>query len=254
MTQPREDEPELPSQPIVEHLIELRNRLIYAILSVIVLLIPLSFFTNTIYDFIASPLIALLPVNGDSSMIVTDLPAAFLTPFKLTFFASLFLAMPFILYQMWAFIAPALYRHERALAVPILLSSIVLFYLGVGFAYYLVFPMIFKFFTAVAPSFVTVMPDITAHLNLVLKLFFAFGVVFEIPVATVILIVAGIISPQAIVEKRPYIIIGCFVVGMVLTPPDVFSQTMLAVPMWMLFEVGVFFGRLAIKNREQEAN
>ena len=240
-----DDESAMAAQPLVEHLIELRSRLLIGLVVIGVILVPLLFFSNPIYEFVAAPLLKHLPAGTNSSMIVTDLPAAFLTPFKLTFFVAVFLGMPFLLYQIWAFVAPALYRSERQLALPILFSSIFLFYAGVAFAYFVVFPLIFGFFTAAAPESVTVMPDITSHLNLVIKLFFAFGLAFEIPVATVILILAGAISPAGLAQKRPYVIVGCFVIGMFLTPPDVLSQAMLAVPMWLLFEVGVFFGRMA---------
>lgn len=240
-----------PSQPLVEHLLELRSRLMRALIMIVLVLIPLLYFSNDIYEFVAAPLLKHLPADTNSSMIVTDIPAAFLTPFKLTFFVALFISMPFLFYQIWAFVAPALYRNERNLALPILFSSIFLFYAGVGFAYYVVFPLIFEFFTAVAPTSVTVMPDITSHLNLVIKLFFAFGFAFEIPVATVILIIAGVISPEGLANKRGYVVVACFVIGMLLTPPDILSQAMLALPMWLLFEVGVFFGRLAIRGRKE---
>lgn len=240
-----------PSQPLVEHLLELRSRLMRALIMIVLVLIPLLYFSNDIYEFVAAPLLKHLPADTNSSMIVTDIPAAFLTPFKLTFFVALFISMPFLFYQIWAFVAPALYRNERNLALPILFSSIFLFYAGVGFAYYVVFPLIFEFFTAVAPTSVTVMPDITSHLNLVIKLFFAFGFAFEIPVATVILIIAGVISPEGLANKRGYVVVACFVIGMLLTPPDILSQAMLALPMWLLFEVGVFFGRLAIRGRRE---
>lgn len=252
MTYHEPDDPKA-AQPLVEHLIELRSRLMRAVILIVVILLSLLYFSNDIYEFVAAPLLKHLPVDTNSGMIVTDVPAAFLTPLKLTFFVAVFLSMPFLFYQLWAFIAPALYKSERALALPILFSSIALFYAGVAFAYFVVFPLIFEFFTASAPDSVTVMPDITSHLNLVIKLFFAFGFAFEIPVATVILIVAGVISPAGLAQKRPYIIVGCFVVGMLLTPPDIFSQAMLAIPMWLLFECGVFFGKLAIRNRPQEA-
>lgn len=240
------------SQPFVEHLIELRSRLIRGLLVIAILLVPLVYFSNNIYEFVAEPLLKHLPEDSRSGLIVTDITAAFLTPFKLSFFSAIFIGMPFLLYQLWSFIAPALYKNEKSLALPIFASSIILFYAGVAFAYYVVMPMIFGFFTAVAPTAVTVMPDITKHLNLVIKLFFAFGLAFEIPVATVILIIAGVMSPDSLAKKRPYVIVSCFVVGMMLTPPDIFSQAMLAIPMWLLFEVGVFFGRMAIKGREPE--
>lgn len=249
MTPNPEHEHHQDSQPLIEHLVELRGRLMRAVIVIVLLLAGLLFFSNDIYEFVAQPLLKHLPVEGDNRMIVTDVPAAFFTPFKLTFFVALFIAMPFLLYQIWAFIAPALYRNERALALPIFFSSVVLFYAGIAFAYFVVFPMIFQFFTASAPASVSVMPDITAHLNLVIKLFFAFGLAFEIPVATVILIVAGVISPKKLEKKRPYVIVACFAIGMLLTPPDPFSQAMLAIPMWLLFEVGVLFGRFLVKDK-----
>ncbi len=242
----------LPSQPFVEHLIELRSRLVRGLILIAILLVPLVYFSNTIYEFVAEPLLIHLPEGSEGGLIVTDITAAFLTPFKLSFFVAIFLGMPFLLYQLWSFIAPALYQNEKALALPIFASSIVLFYAGVAFAYYVVMPMIFGFFTAVAPDAVTVMPDITSHLNLVIKLFFAFGLAFEIPVATVILIVAGVMTPDSLAKKRAYVIVSCFVIGMLLTPPDIFSQAMLAFPMWLLFEVGIFFGRIAIKARNKD--
>lgn len=253
MTDPSQDSEKLSAQPLVEHLIELRTRLMRAVIVILLLLIPLVYFSNQIYEFVAEPLLRHFPAGSEGGMIVTDITATFLTPFKLTFFVALFFSMPFLFYQIWAFVAPALYRNERALAMPIFISSIVLFYAGVGFAYFVVFPLIFQFFTSVAPSAVTVMPDITSHLNLVIKLFFAFGLAFEIPVATVILIVAGVISPDGLEKKRPYVIVACFVIGMLMTPPDILSQAMLAIPMWLLFETGVFFGRIAIRKRPKEA-
>lgn len=251
MTHPPDPEENLPSQPFVEHLIELRTRLLRALIVILVVLGCLLYFSNDIYEFVAGPLLKHLPADSNSSMIVTDVTAAFLTPFKLTFFVAVFVSMPFLLYQLWAFVAPALYQNEKSLALPIFISSVILFYSGVAFAHFVVFPMLFEFFTAVAPESVTVMPDITSHLNLVIKLFFAFGFAFEIPVATVILIIAGVVTPEGLVQKRPYVIVACFVVGMLLTPPDVLSQSMLAIPMWLMFEMGIFFGRLAIKGRRQ---
>lgn len=248
MTDPKSDQ----DQPLISHLIELRSRLLKAVAVIVVLLLGMLYFSNDIYEFVARPLLAHLPEGSGSSMIVTDVPAAFLTPFKLTFFTAVFLAMPFLFYQLWAFVAPALYQNEKSLALPILFSSILLFYLGVAFAYFVVFPIIFEFFTAAAPQSVTVMPDITAHLNLVIKLFFAFGFAFEIPVATVILMVSGVISPEGLAQKRPYVVVGCFVVGMLLTPPDIFSQAILAIPMWLLYELGVLFGRSILRRKNPE--
>jgi sec-independent protein translocase protein TatC len=246
-----EPEENLPAQPFVDHLIELRTRLLRAFVVLIAVLCGLLFYTNEIYEFVAGPLLKYLPPESGGGLIVTDITAAFLTPFKLTFYVATFICMPYFLYQIWAFVAPALYQKEKSLALPIFISSVLLFYSGAAFAHYIVFPMLFEFFTAIAPDSVTVMPDITSHLNLVIKLFFVFGFTFEIPVATVILMIAGVVTPQGLAEKRPYIIVGCFVIGMFLTPPDVFSQSMLAIPMWGLFELGVLFGRIAIKKREQ---
>ena len=242
-----EFEQEQETQPLVEHLTELRDRLVRAVLAVVIIFISLIYFARDIYNFVAQPLMQAL--EGTSTMIATDVTATFLTPFKLTFFVSVFIAMPFLLYQIWAFIAPALYRNEKRLAKPIFASSIVLFYLGIAFAYFIVLPPIFMFFNAITPDDVALMPDITTFLSLVIKLFFAFGLAFEIPVATVILVTAGVISPEGLAQKRPYVIVACFVIAMLMTPPDVVSQSLLAFPMWGLFEIGIFFGKLAIKNR-----
>lgn len=243
MNQPRQDQ----ELPLVQHLIELRTRLLHIILFVLVTFGCLFYFANDIYYLISAPLQKLLPEN--SSMIATDVISPFLTPLKLTFFSAILLAIPFILYQVWAFIAPGLYKHEKRLAVPLLISSILLFYLGMAFAYFVVFPLIFSFITGIGLTGVATMTDITKYLDFVLQIFFAFGFAFEIPIATVLMIHAGIISPDGLAEKRPYIIVGCFIVGMLLTPPDVFSQILLAVPMWMLFEVGIFFGRFVYKEK-----
>ena len=176
-------------------------------------------------------------------MIATEVASPFLTPFKLTLVAAVFLAIPYVLYQVWSFIAPGMYRHEKRLAIPLLVSSVLLFYAGAAFAYFAVFPLIFAFFTSVGPEGITIMTDINSYLDFVLKLFLAFGLAFEIPIAAVLMIWAGITTPEALVKKRPYIIVGCFIFGMLLTPPDIISQSLLAIPMWLLFEVGVFFGR-----------
>ena len=237
--------------PLIQHLIELRNRLLRVMLVVLVIFLSLFYFANDIYTFTAAPLQKFLPEG--TSMIATDVASPFLTPFKLTLFVSVILAVPFILHQVWAFIAPGLYQHEKRLALPLLGSSVLLFYAGMAFAYFVVFPLVFGFFTSVSPAGVSVMTDITKYLDFVLKLFFAFGIAFEIPVATVLMIHAGIITPQGIASKRPYVVVGCFVLGMFLTPPDIISQTLLALPMWLLFEAGVIFGRMVYKrDRELE--
>ncbi|HSG59836.1 MAG TPA: twin-arginine translocase subunit TatC [Pseudomonadales bacterium] len=228
-------------------MLELRSRILRALTAVLIIFIGLFSFANEIYTFISEPLRRFLPEG--STMIATEVASPFLTPFKLTLVLSVFLAVPFLLYQAWAFIAPGLYKHEKRLAFPLLVSSVVLFYAGMAFAYFVVFPLIFGFFTSVGPENVTVMTDINSYLDFILKLFFAFGIAFEVPVATVLLIMTGATTAEALAAKRPYIVVGCFVVGMLLTPPDVISQSLLAVPVWMLFEVGIFFGRF-IKGRE----
>lgn len=237
---------------LVQHLVELRDRILRIVLFLLIIFCGLFYFANDIYTFVSEPLQNLLPEN--STMIATEVASPFLTPFKLTFFLALFLSMPFVLYQIWSFISPALYHRERRLAVPILISSILLFYAGMAFAYFVVFPLIFGFFTSVGPANVTVMTDISSYLDFVLKLFFAFGLAFEIPIAAVILIVAGVISAEGLAQKRPYIIVGCFVFGMLLTPPDIMSQSLLALPMWLLFELGLFFGRILTRAPKEERN
>lgn len=233
-------------QTLVSHLVELRQRLMYIVLAVLVLFIGLFYFANDLYTYLSAPLTALLPEG--TSMIATDVTSPFFAPFKLTLVASIFLAMPFILHQIWGFIAPGLYKHEKRLAVPLLVSSIFLFYAGIAFAYFVVFPLIFSFFTAVGPENVAMMTDISSYLNFVLKLFFAFGVVFEIPIATLLLIWSGAATVKGLREKRAYVIVGCFVVGMLLTPPDVISQSLLAVPMWLLFEAGIIMSVIFVKK------
>ena len=236
--------------PLVAHLTELRDRLLRAMLAILVAFICLFPFANEIYAFVSLPLRSLLPEGA--TMIATEVASPFLTPFKLTLVAAVFLAIPYVLYQIWSFIAPGMYRHEKRLAIPLLASSVLLFYAGAAFAYYVVFPLIFGFFTSVGPEDIAIMTDINSYLNFVLKLFFAFGIAFEIPIAAVIMIWAGITTPEDLIKKRPYIIVGCFIFGMLLTPPDVISQALLAIPMWILFEVGVFFGRF-VQRRDQAA-
>ena len=238
------------SSPLIAHLIELRNRLLYCILAIIVIFLALFSFANEIYTFVATPLQVFLPEN--SSMIATDVAAPFLTPFKLTFFVAFVLAIPFVLYQIWAFLAPGLYENEKGLILPLIFSSVCLFYLGIVFAYYVVFPLVFGFFTSMAPEGVKVMTDIGSYLDFVVKLFLAFGIVFEIPIATILLIRSGAVSAEDLSKKRPYIVVACFVIGMLLTPPDVISQVLLAIPMWMLFECGVFFGRRITPKTEAD--
>lgn len=245
-------EPESTDQPLplVAHLTELRDRLLRALLSVLIVFICLFPFANDIYAFVSEPLRALLPEGA--TMIATEVASPFLTPFKLTLVAAIFLAIPYILFQIWSFVAPGMYNHEKRFAIPLLASSVALFYAGAAFAYFVVFPLIFAFFTSVGPEGITIMTDINSYLNFVLKLFFAFGIAFEIPIAAVLMIWAGITTAEELAKKRPYIIVGCFIFGMLLTPPDIISQSLLAIPMWILFEFGVFFGRF-IQKRQDEA-
>ncbi len=242
-------EPDDQPLPLIAHLTELRDRLLRAILSVLVVFCGLFYFANDIYSYVSEPLRALLPEG--STMIATEVASPFLTPFKLTLVCSIFLAVPFIFYQIWSFIAPGMYRNEKRLAIPLLISSVILFYAGAAFAYYVVFPLVFGFFTSVGPENITIMTDINSYLDFVLKLFFAFGLAFEIPIATVIVIWAGITTADGLAEKRPYVVVGCFIFGMLLTPPDIISQSLLAIPMWILFELGIIFGRLVKRQKDQ---
>lgn len=234
----------------VEHLMELRDRLLRVLLAVGVVLLVLLPFANKLYTWLAEPLLRHMPEGA--SMIATEVASPFLTPFKLALMTAICLSMPVILYQLWAFVAPGLYKQEKKLVMPLLVTSTALFYLGMLFAYYAVFPLMFGFFNAVAPEGVAVMTDISRYLDFVLKIFFAFGIAFEVPIATILLVWAGLTTPEALVAKRPYIIVGAFVLGMLLTPPDIISQTLLAFPMWVLFELGVIFSRMYAPKREPE--
>lgn len=234
-------------QPFISHLLELRDRLIRMLLAIALVFLALFPFANDIYTRLAAPIIAKLPEGA--TMIATQVASPFLTPFKLALIVAVFVAMPYLLYQLWAFVAPGLYRHEKRLAVPLLVSSILLFYLGMAFAYFVVFPLVFAFFSAVTPEGVTQMPDIAFYLEFVLKLFFAFGIAFEIPIATILLVAIGATTSEQLARQRPYVIVGAFVAGMLLTPPDVISQTLLALPMWLLFELGIVFSRVLLKPR-----
>lgn len=238
--------------PLVAHLTELRTRLLRCVVAIFIVFACLFYFAQDIYTFVSAPLRAYLPEGA--TMIAIGVASPFLTPFKLTAWCALFLAVPIILHQVWGFIAPGLYKHEKRIALPLLVSSIFLFYGGMAFAYFLVFPLIFHFFASVTPDGVAMMTDINEYLDFVLTLFFAFGVAFEIPVATFLVLWVGIVDLETLKKSRPYVIVGCFVVGMILTPPDIFSQTLLAVPMWMLFEVGLLFGGLVRKRGEPEAD
>jgi sec-independent protein translocase protein TatC len=241
------DNSQLPEQPFLSHLVELRDRLMRMVLAILIIFLGLFPFGNDIYVFIADPLMRVLPEG--TSMIATQVASPFLTPFKLALVSAVFIAMPYLLHQFWGFIAPGLYQHEKRLAFPLLASSVMLFYLGAAFAYFVVFPLVFAFLTSVAPEGVAVMTDITHYLDFVLMLFFAFGLAFEVPIATIVLVMAGATTPEKLAAKRPYVIVGAFVIGMVLTPPDIISQTLLALPMWVLFEVGLVFSRMVVRKR-----
>ena len=230
------------------HLIEFRDRMLRAIASVALVFIGLFSFSNELYLYVSEPLRQYLPES--STMIATDVTSPFLTPFKLTLVLSLFAAMPYVLYQVWAFVAPGLYKREKKIVIPLFCSSVILFYAGMAFAYYVVFPLVFMFFTSVGPEGISIMTDIRSYLDFVLKLFFAFGISFEIPIAVIILSWMGAVDPENLAKKRPYVFILCFVFGMLLTPPDILSQTLLAIPMWLLFEIGIMFGRLVKPKSE----
>jgi sec-independent protein translocase protein TatC len=239
--------------PFLSHLIELRDRLLRAVICVLLVFLGLAYYANDIYALLAGPLMKYMPAN--SSMIAIEVASPFFTPFKLALVVSIFISIPYLLYQFWAFVAPGLYQHERRFILPLLIASTLLFFLGVAFAYFVVFPLMFKFLTAAAPAGVTVMTDISHYLDFVLTLFFAFGICFEVPIFTVVLVWAGLVTPRALAEQRPYVIVGAFIIGMVLTPPDVISQTLLAVPMWLLFEAGLLCSRLfAPKPGESDPN
>lgn len=221
-------------------------------MSVFVIFVSLVYFANDIYAFVAAPLVNSLPSN--TTMIATDVTAPFFAPFKLTLFVSLFAAVPFILHQVWGFIAPGLYKHEKRMLIPILLSSVLLFYGGIAFCYFVVMPIILGFFTSVGPEMMTLSPDISSYLGFILKLFFAFGIAFEIPVAIMLICWSGMTTPASLKEKRPYVVVGAFVIAMFLTPPDVLSQTLLALPMLLLFELGLILARFySTKPQQQES-
>jgi sec-independent protein translocase protein TatC len=232
--------------PFVQHLLELRDRLLKMILAIILILLVLMPFANDLFSLLAEPLLHLI----DTPMIAIKVTSPFFTPFKLTLVLSIFLAMPVIFYHLWAFVAPGLYQHERSMILPLLVSSTFLFYLGMAFAYYVVFPLVFGFMINMTPSGVEMMTDISHYLDFVLKLLFAFGIAFQVPIATIVLVRMGIVTPQALAEKRPHIIVGAFIIGMLMTPPDMISQTLLAVPIWLLFEIGLFLARTFVSKKE----
>lgn len=245
------EEPEkLAEGTLISHLLELRVRLLRAVIAVGLAVVPCVMYSNELFSFLAQPLIAKLPQG--SNLIATGVMSPFTTPFKLSFFAALFLAMPYVIYQLWAFVAPGLYRHERRFAVPLLVSSILLFYAGMTFAYYFVFPVMFKFFIATTPKGVAMMTDINNYLDFVLTMFFCFGVAFEVPVAVVLMVIMGLVSIEKLKQHRGYVLIGIFILAAFLTPPDVISQCSLAIPMYLLYEGGILMARLLSRPRSIE--
>lgn len=232
---------------LISHLLELRDRLLRAVIAVAVLFIPCAFFQDELYTLIAQPLLQKLPQGA--SMIATNPVSPFLVPLKLAFMASLFLAMPYVLYQAWAFVAPGLYKHEKRFAIPLAVSSVVLFYSGIAFAYFVVYPLMFGFLATSGPEGVAFTPEISEYLNFVLLLFLAFGIAFEVPVATVLLAATGLVRIETMTKNRGYVILGIFIVAAFLTPADAISQCLMAVPMWFLYEGGVIMSRILLKDR-----
>jgi len=248
--QTSETEEELAEGTLLSHLIELRQRLLRIALAVIGVFVVLLPWADDIFAAISEPLRAVLP---GGQMIATQVASPLLTPFKLTFFVALFVAMPMVLYQIWAFVAPGLYKKEKRFAMPLLASSIVLFYLGIAFAYFVVFPLMFGFFTSIAPEGVEVQTDISQFLDFITTIFFAFGLAFEVPIATVLVVWTGLTTPKKLASARPYVFLGAFVVGMFLTPPDMISQTLLAIPVYMLYELGILMSKVFVSREEEES-
>ena len=235
---------------LMSHLVELRDRVMRMVIAILGIFLCLFYWANDIYTYLAVPLTSHMPEG--STMIAIDVASPFLTPFKLVLMLSIFLAMPVILYQFWAFVAPGLYKTEKRIAAPLLISSIILFYAGIAFAFYVVFPLVFGFFTSVGPEMISISTDIGRYLDFVLSLFFGFGLAFEVPIATIILVAVGITTPKKLGQMRPYVIVGAFVIGMLLTPPDIISQVLLAVPMWILFEGGLIAAKIMFKDRKMD--
>ncbi|MDO5652309.1 MAG: twin-arginine translocase subunit TatC [Moraxella sp.] len=233
--------------PLMAHFAELRTRFIRIFAAVLVVFLALVGFSRDIYDIVSMPLVSLLPANA--SMIATDVASNFLAPIRLTFFVALFVAVPFILWQIWGFVAPALYKHEKRIATPLLLAATVLFYVGLAFAYFVVLIPALKFFVTFAPDNVIPMTDIDSYLSFVMKLFLVFGVMFEIPVITLLFVLMRVVTPQGLADKRRYIIVGCFFVAAIVTPPDGWSMIMLAVPMCLLFELGLVMARMLVREK-----
>lgn len=238
-----------PELSLIDHLVELRSRLIKAALSVLVVMLVLVPFARSIYSFVAEPLIRHLPEGA--SMVAIDVASPFLAPFKLVFVLAFLLAMPAVLYQLWAFVAPGLYRNEQRLARPLLFSATFLFYAGCAFAYYVVFPVIFAFLTSMAPEGVAVMTDISRYLDFVLALFIAFGLAFQVPIVTIVLVALGVFTPAQLASWRGYVLVGAFALAMLVTPPDMISQTLLALPVWALYELGIVLSRWLVRDRDR---
>jgi sec-independent protein translocase protein TatC len=234
---------------LMSHLLELRNRLMKAMIAILIAFIPCAIFANELFNIVAQPLVDKLPAG--SSLISTSVVGPFMTPFKVAFYVALFVAMPVVLYQIWAFVAPGLYRREKRFAVPLLASSIILFYLGVVFAYFVVFPVMFNFFVGTVPGAVKYSPDMASYLDFVMTMFFAFGAAFEVPVAVVLLVLTGLVKVEKLSEHRGYVIIGIFVIAAFLTPPDAVSQVIMALPMYLLYELGLVMARVMQKMRRE---
>jgi len=235
--------------PIVQHLVELRSTLLRSVIAIVIFFLMLFPFANEIYTFIAAPIVQAIP---GSNLIAIGVISPFLTPLKMSLILAVYIAMPYLLYQIWIFAAPALYRHEKKLILPLVVSSTVLFYTGLLFSFYIVFPVIFNFLSSVGPSSVDFAPDIQYYLDFILKVSFAFGVAFEVPIVTILLIMFGVTTAEQLKKNRAYIIIGSFILGMILTPPDIISQFLIAIPMWLLFEAGLIcsaFFKVRIKNK-----
>jgi sec-independent protein translocase protein TatC len=249
MTPPAPEEEALPESSLLSHLFELRNRLLKSLVATLIVAMPCLYFANDIFSWLSKPLLAQLPEGA--SLIATSVMAPFMTPFKLALLAAIFFAMPFILYQVWAFVAPGLYRHERRFALPLFVSSVFLFYAGAAFAYFIVFPLAFKFFVGTTPEGVRMMTDMTQYMDFAVLMFFAFGLAFEIPIATVLLVRTGLVKRSTLTANRGYVILCIFIVAAILTPPDPVSQTMMAIPMYLLYESGVLMSRLLARDRPE---
>jgi sec-independent protein translocase protein TatC len=242
-----EDPEKLVEGTLISHLLELRERLVRATAAVLIVFLPCAYYSNQLFELLARPLLKQLPKGG--SLIATSVMSPFTTPFKLSFMVALFIAMPVVLQQLWGFVAPGLYRHEKRFAVPLLVSSILLFYVGVSFAYFFVFPLMFQFFAATTPAGVQMLTDINNYLDFALTMFFAFGVAFEVPIAVVLLVLTGLVNIKKLSDARGYVVIGIFVIAAILTPPDALSQCMMAIPMWLLYEAGILFARIMTRGR-----